>query len=290
MTGCIRFSRYFIVLICTLLAQIGIARAETDREIFDRVHAAVSDCLSGPMGNLVLEVARAMEGTPYVASALEVEPESLQIFLDRTDCILFVETCTALALTFKGLEIVQGGNPVSAEPSYELFCRNVRNLRYRDGIVDGYPSRIHYTSEWIRQGEANGIFTELTPRLGEVKEQTFSFMSTHPDSYRQLKNSPETRERIAHTERMLTAGGPYYQIPQQRLPDPEVAAEIHDGDIIAFVSTVGGLDITHVGIACTAGDGKMHFIHASTSSMKVVTEQKTLAAYARTGVRLIRLN
>lgn len=276
-----------MVQIGTVYAQTS--QEKTDRAIYDRVHATVTDRLSCPLGEVVLAVAKAMQGTPYVASLLEVEPESLQIVLDRTDCMLFVETCTAMALTFKGLEIVQGAPPVSAEPSYELFCRNVRNLRYRGGKVDGYPSRLHYTSEWIQQGESNGVFTELTGRLGKERVQKFSFMTAHPQSYRQLKDSPENRRLVAQTEAELENHRPYFTISQERLADPSVMAQIMDGDILAFVSGVEGLDVTHVAIACSVG-GKMHFIHASTKSMKVIIEPKTLAEYAKTGVRVIRMN
>ncbi len=290
----LKLTRLLLVL-CILTMRIGpvhaqTAQEKTNRVIFDKVHGTVSDRLDLPLGSLVLEVARSMEGTPYVASTLEVEPESLQIFLDKTDCILFVETAVALAMSFKGLEIVQGSSPRAAEPSYELFCRNVQNLRYRGGKVDGYASRLHYTSEWILQGESNGIFTEVTADLGSQISQKFSFMSTHPDSYKQLRNDAKTRAEISQVERLLSNHGSYYAITQARLSDPKVASQISDGDILAFVSTVGGLDITHVGIACTADDGKMHFIHASTKSMEVVVEQKTLAEYAKTGVRVIKLN
>lgn len=277
------------VLCCFLLVQHVCAHAQTDVEIFDKVHGTVSGCLGRPMGELVLEVARSLEGTPYVASTLEVEPERLQVFLDRTDCILFVETCVALALTFKGLEIIQGGTPQPAEPSYGLFCRNVRNLRYRNGVVDGYPSRLHYTSDWIRQGEANGIFMELTGTLGERRPQKFNFMSTHPKSYAQLDGHPSNLDLVRKAELSLEGAGPYYWVPRSRLADPGVISGLKDGDIIAFVSSVDGLDITHVGIACTV-DGKMHFVHASTSGMKVIVEPRTLAEYVKTGVRIIRMN
>lgn len=293
--------RIFLFL-CIFMVHAGAVCAQNngrtkDRAVYEKVHGTLTDRSSDsstdlgsrPMGELVLAVAKTMLGTPYVASLLETEPESLQIILDRTDCMLFVETCTAMALTFKGLEIVQGGTPVSSEPSFELFCRNVQNLRYRGGVIDGYPSRLHYTSEWIQQAQANGILAELTADLGERRAQKFSFMSTHPQSYRQLKDSPENRKLIQETELELGYHGPYHFVSQRRLSDPSVAAQIKDGDILAFVSNVEGLDVTHVAIACTV-DGKMHFIHASTSSMKVIVEPKTLAEYAKAGVRIIRLN
>ena len=33
---------------------------------------------------------------------------------------------------------------------FDDFCRNLCRIRYRDGQLDGYASRNHYFSEWIR--------------------------------------------------------------------------------------------------------------------------------------------
>lgn len=272
----------FLVLTLPCFAQ---SQEDINRATYARIQGVVAPLVDGPSPALLLGIAKAFEGTEYVASTLEVEPESLQIFMDKTDCILFVEMCVALTMTYKGLEIVQGAPPRAAEPSYELFCTNIRSLRYRSGVVDGYASRLHYTSEWIHQGEVNGLFHEITSEMGDPRKQNFSFMSKHPDSYKQLKGHPDVVRRIQSIEHDLDGCGPYYFISQKQLQD---GRPIKDGDILAFVSTVDGLDVTHVAIACSV-DGEMHFIHASTKAMKVIVESQTLAAYAKNGVRVIRL-
>lgn len=273
---------------------------QINREIFDRIYSEVKDDASKPMGELTVEIAQKFLGTEYVASTLEKEPEELIVLLDQTDCILFVELSACFAFTVKGLEIQQAGdgqnfsvNPTpsvkKAKPSYELLCDNIRNMRYRLGVVDGYPSRVHYTSEWILQNQTNGIMKEFSKDLGSELVQKFSFMSSHPDSYKQLKDNPANVERIKNMEKNLEAQAPYYYVSQKHLRDPEVISQIQDGDIITFISTVEGLDITHVALALKV-DGVMHFIHASSKAMKVIIEEKTLADYATKGIRVCRLN
>ena len=82
-------------------------------------------------------------GQPYEAGTQEGREERLRIYLTRTDCILFAETCLALVRT------VQACGPLA---TFEDLARTLRQTRYRGGVVDGYASRLHYTTEWIRQG------------------------------------------------------------------------------------------------------------------------------------------
>jgi len=271
-----------------------------NKEIFNRIYSEVKADADKPMGDLVVEIAQKFLGTEYIASTLEKEPEELQVFLDKTDCILFVELSSCFALTVKGLEIVQSGDGDNftvretpsvkkAKPSYELLCRNIQNMRYRLGVVDGYPSRLHYTSEWILQNQTNGIIKEFSSTLGDKFTQKFSYMSKHTGSYMQLKDNPSNVEKIKAMEEHLTAQQPYYFISQQKLRDPKVMSQIHNGDIITFMSKAEGLDLAHVAIAFEV-DGQMHFIHASSKAMKVIIEEKTLADYASNGLRISRFN
>jgi hypothetical protein len=64
-------------------------------------------------------------------------------------------------------------------------------------VVDGYASRIHYTSEWIIQNSNRGYMNEFSSDLGKPLDQTFSYMSTHSDSYKQLENCPEEEREYA---------------------------------------------------------------------------------------------
>lgn len=327
--------RCVAALILTLLPFTGLCRdrdqESVNREIFARTLEAVSGAADAPMGELVVRIAESFMDTPYVGGTLEVEPEALRICMDKTDCILFVEMCTCLALTFKGVDLavagrdgtVQGVAPsrhgtvkdgtvqgvassrhgtvqdgtlrdgtvtdkaLRAAPSYELFRRNVQAMRYRRGIVDGYASRIHYTSEWILQAERMGIMEEFSGELGVEYGQAFGFMSAHPDSYAQMRDNA-AREAIAAVEKELETHVPFHFVPQERLRDASVAAQIHDGDIIFLMSRAKGLDIAHVAIARRV-DGELHFIHASSKAGKVILEPRTLADYAANGIRVARL-
>ncbi|MCQ2148335.1 MAG: DUF1460 domain-containing protein, partial [Bacteroidales bacterium] len=82
---------------------------------------------------------------------------------------------------------------------------------------------------------------------------------------------------------------PFYIISQEELRKPEVISKIKSGDIVTFISTVDGLDLAHVAIAFET-NGEMHFIHASSAAMKVIVEPKTLAEYAKNGIRISRFN
>lgn len=268
--------------------------------IYERVAEALQpQAAELTMPELVVQVALQMLGTPYLWASLEREPEQLQVYLDKTDCILFVELSTCMALTLKGKRIVQDGNGIyyrnrptpsveDAEPSYALLCDNIRNMRYRLGIVNGYASRIHYTSEWLLQNATNGILREYTSELGKEFEQTFSYMSDHPQTYIQLSHDSRQLTRIYLIEQHLNAQKPYYFISQDELNNPEVTAQIQSGDIITFISPREGLDLAHVAIAYEH-NGAMHFIHASYGAKKVIIEPKTLAEYATNGIRISRL-
>lgn len=229
-----------------------------------------------PTNELVTEIALYFLETPYVAATLEKEPEMLTINLLETDCILFVEMCTSLALTIK-----------SDKPSFEKYCDNVREMRYIDGVVDGYASRNHYTSGWIVQNQENGIMEEITQDLGgDQIDQKFFFMSRNSDKYKQLKDRPELVPAIEMVENGLDTHK-YYSLEKEKIDTNK--DKIKNGDIVCFVSSVKGLDISHVSFAYHVDD-ELHFIHASSSEMKVVIEKKSLQNYTKTGIRVVRLN
>lgn len=254
---------------------------QRDVAIFDEVMTLVAGDRDAPMDQLVIKIARHFLGTPYVAGTLEQEPEQLIVNMRETDCILFVEMCLALALTAK-----------DENPSFDSYLDRLATLRYRNGIVDGYTSRLHYTSEWIAQGELQGFFTEVTRDCGgKSLAQKFNFMSTHPASYKQLKDNSANVAKIHAIEQNLE-NSDYFYIPKANLP--ACTKNIRTGDIIAFTSTVSGLDIAHIGFALWQGD-TLTFLHASTSAGKVIINPTPLTQYinsvrSQSGLRVIRLN
>ena len=233
---------------------------------------------------LMIIVAKQMLGTEYVAGTLEKVPEQLVVSLTQTDCILFVESCLAMALNAK-----------KGVFHPDSLCATIQSLRYRDGKVDGYASRIHYTSEWIRQGEARGIFREITDVLSgdNLSGQRFSYMSEHSDAYRQLKGNPAEVARIAQMEASLNQHTDYFVIPKEAVSKMEHL--LKDGDILGFNSTVKGLDIAHVALVYHKENGQVGFIHASQADGKVVIDEKSIADYVNSrksnnGIRIVRVN
>ena len=232
-------------------------------------------------GEKSIKIGNIRQGTDYVAGTLEVEPEQLVVKLKETDCILYVESCLALALTAQG-----------NDTSYNAFCDNIRKLRYRDGKVDGYSSRIHYTSEWILQAEKNGYVKEVSKEIaGKPLNQKFSFMSKHADRYKQLASAPaEELQKISEMESELNSHD-YWYIPKADIE--KYASKIKAGDIVGFCTSNEGLDLSHVGIIVWL-NGRLTFIHASMGSRKVWIEPRTLQEYANSissnkGVRIVRV-
>ena len=260
------------------VAPIDYVTTQEDRklagEILERLHPEADRC---PVGELVATAGKMLLGQPYVAGTLEEQPEEkLSIYLTRTDCILFVETCVCLAQTAR-----QGGD-------FEMFAEELRKMRYRNGRVTCYEDRLHYTTEWALQGIERGVLEDVTEELGGVPcDHPVFYMSSHPEAYPRMQN-PEV---ILSAEKRLNATQRYY-IPKSRIG---VALKgIRTGDILCLTTTVAGLDVSHVGLALVGEDGTVRFLHASTGAMKVVVEEKSLEAYvmgkkATTGIEVYRV-
>lgn len=276
------------VILCCIFSIVNLysqmPNNELDREIYNRVTTLLrlEEHANKPINERLILAAQARLESPYVAGTLEQIPEKLVINIHQTDCILFVESCLALVL-----------NAASDNPSFENFSNQIQALRYRDGLIDGYTSRIHYSSEWIKQGEANGYFREITKDLGGVESnQRFSFMSEHPNSYKQLSGSKKEIEKIANVEAKLNSTDDYYVIPKECVP--AVLSKLQSGDIIGFNTSVKGLDIAHIAYVYKNGD-KVSFLHASMGAMKVIVEPGDITSYinkikSNNGIRIIRVN
>jgi hypothetical protein len=232
--------------------------------------------------------ARQLLDQPYEAGTQEGREERLRIYLTRTDCILFAETCLGLVRT------VQLCGPLA---TFEDLARTLRQTRYRGGVVDGYASRLHYTTEWIRQGERNGFFRDITEELGGVADtRPINYMSAHPDSYAPLKGeSSYAKENLRQIRAMEERVN---ELPRWYIPKDKLAAvedRIQSGDILCLATSIDGLDYSHVVIAYREKPGApLGFIHASTSAKKVIVEPRTLLAYLQansraTGISVLRV-
>lgn len=234
--------------------------SDDDRTLFlQRVRWALNQRLDTlPMGETVAAIGQTFVGTPYVPHTLEADgPEHLVIDFRELDCVTFVETALTLARFVHESDartLVEV--PSAAEARYDAL---LTGLRYRGGHLDGYPSRLHYFTDWIDDAQEKGLVENVTRSLGGVRDdEPVDFMSTHVDAYRQLREDSSNVTAIRAAEARLSAEGRWY-IPQDRVA--EEASGIRDGDVIAATSTVEGLDVAHTGIALWK-DGTLRLMHA----------------------------
>ncbi|MDR1632445.1 MAG: DUF1460 domain-containing protein [Dysgonamonadaceae bacterium] len=219
--------------------------------------------------------------TPYVAHTLDTfDIEDLTINFRETDCLTFVENCLALSRILR-----------CPNPDMDCFEQELRLIRYRDGVINGYTSRLHYTSDWIFDNVKKGVVEDITHALGGKKfNPDVSFMSENYPKYKYLKDNPETVKEIKMIEQEISRRGSYYFIPKQDIGAHQ--ALIKNGDIVCFTSAVPGLDISHLGIAYRYKE-QLTFIHASSSAKKVIINPEPLVDYcnkikSNTGIIVLR--
>jgi len=274
-----------LVLACNGKAQPltgHITYTDEDVTVWEHCLSALSDKRALPVGDLVIEAALCFLGTPYVAATLEKEPEQLVINMREFDCTTFVETVVAIALTMKDYN-----------PSFETYCLNLQRLRYRDGVINDYTGRLHYFSDWIYENERKGLVRDVTRQIGGAAfTPDVSFMSTHPDSYRQLKSNPRMIEVIRAKEMEISARESYAMIPSSRINS--CSDGIKNGDIVCFVTNIKGLDVSHVGFVMRQ-NGVLRLLHASSAGKEVMIDKRLLQDYASAvkttrGVMIVRLS
>jgi hypothetical protein len=101
-------------------------------------------------------------------------------------------------------------------------------------------------------------------------------MSTHPKSYKQLKENPEFIPLIKKREKEIS-GREYHYIPKERVS--QIEDQINNGDLLAFVTNIKGLDISHTGIALKKEDGRIYLLHAPSEGTKVQISENPLSQY-----------
>jgi hypothetical protein len=228
---------------------------------------AVSSRLRGkPINEVVIEMGKSFLGTEYVAHTLEQPGEErLVINMRGLDCVSFCENSLVFARCIK-----------KGKTTFDDYKAELQFIRYRGGVIDRYPSRLHYFSDYIFDNEKKGVWKNVTKSIGGVPfRKTINFMSTHPDSYPQLKEHPEFLKTIQEQEAVIGKRA-LVHIPTGDIEG--VQKKIQSGDVLAITTDIPGMDIAHTGIAIRQGS-KLHFMHAPLSGSKVVITTKTLAEY-----------
>jgi hypothetical protein len=232
-----------------------------------------------PMGDLVAEMGRSFLERPYEANTLEEQGEEhLVVNLRVFDCVTLCETSLALARAVR----------LHAD-SARGYRAQLQLIRYRSGIINGYASRLHYFSEWIADNERKKVLLNITRELGGRRDRrALNFMSSHRGAYPRLASDGDLAAVIAAEKGLLAV--PRYFVPKEKVEG--VLERIHNGDIIAITTSVGGLDVSHTGIALRDG-GTTRLLHAPIVGQQVQITRGSLSEYLnahekQTGIMVAR--
>ena len=228
--------------------------------------------------------ARTFEGTPYGAHTLEGDSEVLTVRLDSLDCTTFVETAMALAYT-----------TMENRKSWRDFVYNLKRLRYRGGEINGYPSRLHYVSDWIVDNRFRGNLSDVTDQFPRVSYlmRTLDFMTSNRNLYPALADA-DNYSRLRDIEN----GYRQHRFPYLKTRDLSLKSTkeaFHDGDVVALVTNMKNLDVTHMGIIVKESPtAEPYLLHASSSDGKVEVSSLPLDEFMKKnrqwlGLRVIRL-
>jgi hypothetical protein len=273
-----------LLLIVLINYQLGYTQQITcspkDKVAVEEKINAIEELLQPNFGSTIVSVGKTFMKTPYVAKTLEIgDTETLVVNLQGLDCTTFVENVLAFSMLLK-----------QQEDSFDAFVKNLEVIRYKDGALDGYASRLHYFSEWIANNAEKGLLKDITGEIGGTEiTKDIDFMSMHRDLYPFLADDTNF-DKIKVSENFLNSQA-ICVLAQDKIAENEHF--IQSGDIIALATSINGLDVTHTGVATKEKDGRIHLLHASTGSMEVEVSKKPLAEYLKgiksnTGIMVAR--
>jgi Protein of unknown function (DUF1460) len=230
-------------------------------------------------GDTIVEIGRLFINVPYKVGTLEnLGKEKLIVNLSGFDCTTFVETVLALARC-----------TAAGKLSRSELRKNLKLIRYRQGKIDDYSSRLHYFTDWLRDNEKKKIIKDISRHFdAEAQQKIINYMTLNRASYPALKNEFEF-QKMRLVEKNLSRKV-FYIIDKDKVNQQKT--RIKNGDVIAFATKDEGLDVAHVSFAIRQGKN-LHLLHASSKEGGVVISKKTLAAYLKsnkkfTGIIVLR--
>lgn len=269
-----------VFLLC-IVTSFGIGQSADDlicRKIFS--YAFERKLGEKPIGEIIVEVGRQFLGAPYEAHTLDQSgPEHLVANLRSFDCVTFVENVLALSRCIKAGIL-----------SPDAYRKQLTALRYRKGIINGYASRLHYFTDWIRENERAGILYDVSRQLGGVAyKKSMSFMTEHRSLYAKLADDSsfmalqEREDSLRHS--------PGFYLPRTILE--QATSTFQNGDIVGMTPADSTLDVSHTGFAVKMGNGAIHYMHAPDVRGHVRISTEPLATYVKkkkswTGVIIAR--
>lgn len=259
-------TKFLLLFLSAIATAQSVGWSDMDRQLFAEKTTEFKN-LNPQSDKIITSVGKSFIGTAYVAKTLEVnEQEQLVINLHEFDCTTYVENVLVFSMLVEREAFEQ-----------DAFANLLRNIRYRDGELDGYGSRLHYFTEWIEDNSKKGIVKNITREIGGVPiEKPINFMSSHRELYPMLKDDSNFKNILAAEEQLNQKT--IYFLPQAKVREAE--SQLADGDIIALATSINGLDVTHTGFVYKKKNGRAHLLHAS-SSGEVEISNKPLDEYLK---------
>lgn len=271
-------------LFCLLLPGQGHPVSKADSLILSRFaeYAAQERLGDLPVDRRIERIGRFFLGKPYKSGTLNIPQKEMPVInLRELDCVTFVENVLALAL-------LDNYDTISVRD----FVKNIVTLRYREGKITDYTSRLHYSADWLYEMGRLHYLSDVTKTLGGTRySPQVGFMSKHPKKYPPLAADKQLVDKMRDIETSINKRT-YYYLPKAKIKT--ATHRIHTGDVILITTNIQGLDTSHLGIAVKKGR-KTYLMHASSTAGKVVITSEPLEAYmadiaSQTGIIIARPN
>lgn len=198
----------------------------------------------GDIGSRIAFLSAHLIGTEYAEATLVGSsdvPEAFVINLQGVDCFTFLEYVEAMRRS----------------GSFSEFSRNLRSVRYRDGIVD-FSRRNHFFTDW-KESNA-GHISDVTENVGSSAVRKVA------------KTLNEREDGTLFLPGIMPVQRDIRYIPSESIDDA-VKASLRTGDYAGIYTDLKGLDVSHVGIVIREGE-TLRLRHASSQKqMKKVVDQ-----------------
>ena len=132
------------------------------------------------VGQRMRLISARLRGAPYVVNPLRgsaTEPEVFVSAVNGFDCVTFIESVLALAVSRRAAE----------------FPERLRELRYRDGEVS-WRQRLHYSTDWAKYHVRRGRLEDLTRgEATETKRRTLAMVPGLPAKQTSFRYLPKKK-------------------------------------------------------------------------------------------------
>ena len=216
------------------------------------------------IGERMVGVAKAMEGTPWAPPADNDSIGTMVVNLHGFDRMGFINNVIALAMASR-----------KSVASMREFESALESISRRKGQDDGFAAQLIYGSDWIVDNVYRGNIKEMTEYVtgGSFKTKTLDYVTRHKEEYPALEN-PDVLDKV----RMVEMGYRSHRIPhlkKQSAGNKSIHELMQDGDIILMLSPEIDFDIYDIGIV-DMREGVPYLIHISHDTGLVTVEEITM--------------